>query len=86
MRKVKFAEIFIMLAGSYALITLNLDFMLIILFLLGTQSAFFGPLKYSLIPQHLSNEELLAGNAQVGWEPLFLSYWDPYRWLDGDTG
>jgi MFS family permease len=33
---------------------------------LGTQSAFFGPLKYSLIPQHLSNEELLAGNAQVG--------------------
>lgn len=66
MRKVKFAEIFIMLAGSYALITLNLDFMLIILFLLGTQSAFFGPLKYSLIPQHLSNEELLAGNAQVG--------------------
>ena len=46
MRKVKFAEIFIMLAGSYALITLNLDFMLIILFLLGTQSAFFGPLKY----------------------------------------
>ena len=66
MRKVKFAEIFIMLTGSYALITLNLDFMLIILFLLGTQSAFFGPLKYSLIPQHLSNEELLAGNAQVG--------------------
>jgi MFS family permease len=40
--------------------------MLIILFLLGTQSAFFGPLKYSLIPQHLRSEELLAGNAQVG--------------------
>ena len=66
MRRVKITEIFIMLAGSYALLTLNLNFMLIILFLLGTQSAFFGPLKYSLIPQHLSNEELLAGNAQVG--------------------
>ena len=66
MRRVKITEIFIMLAGSYALLTLNLNFMLIILFLLGTQSAFFGPLKYSLIPQHLRIEELLAGNAQVG--------------------
>ena len=35
-------------------------------FLLGTQSAFFGPLKYSIIPQHLTKKELLAGNAQVG--------------------
>lgn len=40
MRRVKLAEIFIMLAGSYALITQNLNFMLLILFLLGTQSAF----------------------------------------------
>ncbi len=33
------------------------------LFLMGTQSAFFGPLKYSLLPQHLAKEELVAGNA-----------------------
>ena len=65
MRRVKLAEIFIMLAGSYALITQNLNFMLLILFLLGTQSAFFGPAKYSLIPQHLNSDELLAGNAQI---------------------
>ena len=65
MRRVKLAEIFIMLAGSYALVTLNFNFMLIILFLLGTQSAFFGPAKYSLIPQHLNDDELLAGNAQI---------------------
>ena len=65
MRSVKLAEIFIMLAGSYALVTLNFNFMLIILFLLGTQSAFFGPAKYSLIPQHLNDDELLAGNAQI---------------------
>jgi len=31
----------------------------------GTQSAFFGPAKYSLIPQHLNSDELLAGNAQI---------------------
>jgi MFS family permease len=65
MRNIKAAEIVIMLAGSYALLTLNLNMMLVILFLLGTQSAFFGPAKYSLIPQHLKNDELLAGNAQV---------------------
>ena len=28
--------------------------MLGVLFLLGVQSAFFGPIKYSIIPQHLS--------------------------------
>ena len=65
MRRVKIAEILIMLAGSYALMTQNLNFMLLILFLLGTQSAFFGPAKYSLIPQHLNSDELLAGNAQI---------------------
>ena len=65
MRRVKLAEIFIMLAGTYALMTENFNFMLVILFLLGTQSAFFGPAKYSLIPQHLNNDELLAGNAQI---------------------
>lgn len=65
MRRVKTAEICIMLIGGYALITLQTNLMLLVLFLLGTQSAFFGPAKYSLIPQHLSSDELLAGNAQV---------------------
>lgn len=65
MRRVKIAEICIMLIGSYALFTLEINLMLFVLFLLGTQSAFFGPAKYSLIPQHLSDDELLAGNAQV---------------------
>ncbi|MDR1012084.1 MAG: MFS transporter [Opitutaceae bacterium] len=31
--------------------------------LLGTQSTFFGPLKYSLLPHHLREEELVGGNA-----------------------
>jgi MFS family permease len=65
-RRIKFAEIIIMLAGCYALWTMNVSFMLVILFFLGVQSSFFGPIKYSIIPQHLSADELLAGNAQVG--------------------
>ena len=66
MRKVKFCEIMIMLLAAFSLFNQNLTIMLCILFLLGTQSAFFGPLKYSIIPQHLTKKELLAGNAQVG--------------------
>ena len=49
-RRVKLAEILIMLAGCYALYSLNLYLMLGILFLLGIQSSFFGPLKYAIIP------------------------------------
>lgn len=65
-RRIKFAEVVLMLAGSLALWQGNIDLMLGILFLLGVQSAFFGPIKYAIIPQHLSADELLAGNAQVG--------------------
>ena len=65
-RRIKFAEIIIMLAGCYALWSMNVSFMLVILFFLGVQSSFFGPIKYSIIPQHLSADELLGGNAQVG--------------------
>jgi len=65
-RRIKFAEILIMLTGSYALYSSNITLMLGVLFLLGVQSAFFGPIKYSIIPQHLAAEELMAGNAQVG--------------------
>ena len=65
-RRIKFAEVVLMLAGSLALWQGNINLMLGILFLLGVQSAFFGPIKYAIIPQHLSADELLAGNAQVG--------------------
>lgn len=38
---------------------------LVFLFLMGTHSAFFGPIKYALLPQELREEELVAGNAYV---------------------
>ena len=65
-RRIKFAEIIIMLIGCYALYSSHIPLMMFILFLLGVQSSFFGPIKYSIIPQHLSPDELMAGNAQVG--------------------
>ena len=36
-----------------------------ILFLMGAQSALFGPLKYSILPQHLETDELIGANALI---------------------
>ena len=35
------------------------------LFCLGTHSTVFGPIKYALLPQHLRDDELVAGNALI---------------------
>lgn len=64
-RKVKAAEILIMLAGAAGVLLDNLPLMLVVLFAMGTQSALFGPVKYSILPQHLREEELVGGNALV---------------------
>lgn len=64
-RKIKMAEVIIMLAGSAALYLQSVSAMLIVLFLLGSQSAFFSPIKYSILPQHLEPSEILPGNAYV---------------------
>jgi MFS family permease len=65
MRRVKLAEILIMSLGVLAFMLQNLWGLLFVLFLLGTQAAFFGPVKYALLPQHLRQNELLGGNALV---------------------
>lgn len=43
----------------------NIYLMWISLFLMGTQSAFFGPIKYSILPQHLKERELVGGNSLI---------------------
>ena len=65
MRVVKMAEIIIMTLAAIAFISENYLMLLILLFLMGTQSAFFGPAKYALLPQQLKKEELVSGNALV---------------------
>ncbi len=64
-RVIKFAEILIMLAGAAGVLLDNLPLMLAVLFCMGTQSALFGPVKYSILPQHLQEDELVGGNALV---------------------
>jgi hypothetical protein len=64
-RSIKLLEVFIMLCAAYAFLAGELYWLIALLFLMGTQSSFFGPAKYSYIPQHLSDAELVAGNALV---------------------
>lgn len=64
-KKIKLFEVMIMTLGAFFF---YMDFtygLMGVLFLMGTQSTMFGPVKYSLIPQHLTKEELLKGNAYV---------------------
>lgn len=65
-RQIKLAEILIMLMGFVAFWYQALWLLMVVLFLMGVQSTFFGPVKYSILPQHLHEDELVAGNAQVG--------------------
>ncbi|MGY0398862.1 MAG: MFS transporter [Ostreibacterium sp.] len=62
---IKQVEIGLMLICSFGFYTQNIYLLLIILFLMGCQSTFFGPLKYSLLPLHLKENELIAGNGFI---------------------
>ena len=64
-RKIKWVEIGIMALGVLGLYLNSIPLLLFVLFLMGTQSAFFGPIKYSILPQHLREDELMDGNAMV---------------------
>ena len=64
-RLVKLGEIGVAVLAGIALVWQSVPALLAVLFLLGTQSAFFGPLKYAILPQHLAAAELVGGNAVV---------------------
>ncbi|OQW75110.1 MAG: MFS transporter [Sphingomonas sp. 28-62-20] len=71
-RIVKTAEILIMIVGSAGLLlahggyaTPGLALMLIAVLGLGIHSAFFGPIKYAILPQHLHEDEVLGGTGLV---------------------
>lgn len=64
-RVIKLAEVAIMILGALALVWEQTNLMLVVLFLMGTQSAFFGPVKFSLLPQQLDKSELVGGNGLI---------------------
>ena len=64
-RFVKIGEIGVAALAGIALYLESVPALFTVLFLLGVQSTFFGPLKYSILPQHLDSRELVGGNAMV---------------------
>jgi 1-acyl-sn-glycerol-3-phosphate acyltransferase len=64
-QRIKLLEIGIMLLAGIAFYLQSPVLLIVILFLMGTQSALFGPVKYSLLPQALEPKELVGGNAMV---------------------
>jgi len=64
-RRIKLLEIAIMLLGAAAYVFNSIPMLVAVLFFMGTQSALFGPVKYSLLPQALEPGELVGGNAMV---------------------
>jgi hypothetical protein len=65
MRVVKAAEIVVMGLAGLGFATGNLPLLLGVLFLMGLQSTFFGPAKYSILPELLDRRTLVGGNALV---------------------
>ena len=64
-RFTKLLEIGIMVLAAVAFALKSLPLMLSTLFLMGTQSSIFGPVKYAILPQHLKEDEIVGGNALV---------------------
>jgi len=64
-RFTKLLEIGIMVLAGFAFALESLALMLGCLFLMGSQSSLFGPVKYAILPQHLREDELIGGNAVV---------------------
>jgi acyl-[acyl-carrier-protein]-phospholipid O-acyltransferase/long-chain-fatty-acid--[acyl-carrier-protein] ligase len=63
---VKLVEIILMIGAAIGFYFASIPVLLTMLFLMGAQSTFFGPVKYSLLPIHLQSNELLKGNAVIG--------------------
>ena len=65
MRFIKIAEIGLMAIGTLGFLTHHTWMLMVVLFGMGMHSTFFGPLKYSVLPDHLKDDELIAGNGLI---------------------
>lgn len=61
-RRIKLVEIGLMMLAACALLYESYAWLMFLLFLMGTQSTLFGPVKYAYLPQNLNSEELIGGN------------------------
>ncbi len=62
---VKLAELALMGLAAAGFLLGSTPLLFAVLFGLGVQATFFGPLKYAILPDHLAAHELVAGNGLV---------------------
>lgn len=62
---VKVWELILMFIAGYGFYTHSYILLLFVLLLMGLHSTFFGPVKYSIIPDLVSEEKLIAANAYI---------------------
>lgn len=62
----KISELIIMIMAAVGFFTSSYALLLVVLFLMGAQSAFFSPVKFGLLPEILDEHELTLGNAYIG--------------------
>jgi acyl-[acyl-carrier-protein]-phospholipid O-acyltransferase/long-chain-fatty-acid--[acyl-carrier-protein] ligase len=61
----KVAEVLLMAAAAAAFLTESVPGLLAVLTGLGIQASLFGPVKYGVLPEHLTADELVAGNGVI---------------------
>ncbi|NKB54055.1 MAG: MFS transporter [Rhizobiaceae bacterium] len=64
-QRLKLIELGLMVTASVFFFFQSVYGLLLVLFMMGVQSTFFGPIKYSLLPEHLEEDELIGGNALI---------------------
>ncbi len=64
-RLCKRAELVLMALAAAGFLLGSTPLLMVVLFGLGAQATFFSPLKYGILPDHLAESELVAGNALI---------------------
>lgn len=64
-RIIKGVELLAMLIAAIGFFTNNIVLLFSAIFLMGVHSTFFGPIKYAILPDVLTKEELIGGNALI---------------------
>nr|WP_259372095.1 MFS transporter [Caldimonas mangrovi] len=64
-RGLKLLEVAVMVLAAWGFHAQQVPLLLACIFLMGLQSAVFGPVKYAYLPQHLNERELTGGNGMV---------------------
>ena len=81
-RVIKLVEIFLMIGAAVGFFLNSPYVLMFILFLMGAQSAFFGPLKYGILPDQLQQDELISGNGLIEAGTFVAAYDDHADWWE----